>query len=88
MWLMAATARFTIQNKGNVPAIPPATQGTPIIFRATGNSRDHQQRHKQQQQHRTTATPSRLRTATASSSTACARKARIAPDAASMTAIT
>lgn len=31
-------ARFTIQNKGNVPAIPPATQGTPIIFRATGNA--------------------------------------------------
>ncbi len=28
--------RFTIQNKGSVPAMPPATQGTPIIFRATG----------------------------------------------------
>ncbi len=29
-------ARFTIANKGNVPASPPATQGTPIVFRATG----------------------------------------------------
>lgn len=30
-------SRFTIQNKGSVPAMPPATQGTPIIFRATGS---------------------------------------------------
>ena len=29
-------ARFTIQNKGTVPAIPPATLGAPIVFRATG----------------------------------------------------
>lgn len=31
-------ARFTIQNKGSVPATPPATQGSPIVFRATGNA--------------------------------------------------
>jgi hypothetical protein len=29
-------SRFTIANKGTMPATPPATQGTPIIFRATG----------------------------------------------------
>lgn len=31
-------SRFTIANKGTVPAMPPATQGTPIVFRATGSA--------------------------------------------------
>jgi len=30
-------SRFTISNKGSVPDMPPATKGTPIVFRATAS---------------------------------------------------